>query len=481
MNAACAKRRVSDRDIEGEGYTPPFQRFHTIDALNDLIQDADDAVRLVRGMLRRGEEGEAFRERKRVASWSASEAGLISASFTEESGTAVRLRRGSGYLLVARAGDSPESLRSAVRDVARRTGTSPFLKVQRAERAVRAAATPGVSPDDDSFAALLQVALAKALADPRGIALSLTVSRIATERVVITPGSVVRCGVPSRLEASGTIRRAEAERAFSFQSTRPAGPALEALSLLLQDALRPVPAAFPPGGEIDVVLSPSAAVVFWHETVGHPLEAEAGERASVLSRVHRAAVAPPDVEVVDDPLREDLPGSYRFDDEGTEARRVPLISSGVVGDLLCDRRTAGPRSNGHARTPDFRRRPRPRMANIVVAPGSRREEDLVAACGEGLYIREIASGSVDPESGRFALFVERADVIRRGRLGGPVGRFVLTGDVLKALSQIDGPPGDTALPSSGLSLCAKGGDPLPVGGAAPALLVRSLLARPPRR
>jgi predicted Zn-dependent protease len=448
--------------------------------LNDLIQDADDAVRLVRGMLRRGEAGEAFRERKRVSSWNASEAGLVSASFTEESGTAVRLRRGNGHLLVARSGSSPEALRSAVRDAAKRTGNSPFLKPQRAEKAVRVPSA-AASSDDDSFAALLQAALAKALSDPRGIALSLTVSRIATERVVITPGSLSWCGVPSRLEVSGTIRRADAERAFSFQSTRPAGPALESLALLLQEALRPVPSTPPPGGETDVVLAPSAAIVFWHETVGHPLEAEAGERASVLSRVRSAAVAPKDVDVADDPLREDLPGAYRFDDEGTAARRVALISSGVVGDLLSDRRTAGPESNGHARTPDFRRRPRPRMANLVVAAGSRREEEMVEACGEGIYVREIASGSADPESGHFALFVERADLIRRGRLGGPVGRFVLTGDVLRALSQIDGPRGDTVLPSAGLSLCVKGGDPVPVGGAAPALLVRALLARPPRR
>ncbi len=447
--------------------------------MNDLLQDADDAVRLVRGMLRRGEEGEAFRERKRVASWTANEAGLVSASLTEESGTAVRLRRGTGHLLVARAGDSPDALRSAVRDAARRTGTSPFLKSHRAERAARADAA--LSPDDESFAALLQAALAKALADPRGIALSITVSRIATGRVVVTPRSAVWCGALSRLEATGTIRRVEAERSFCFQSTRPTAPALETFSALLQEALRPVPAAPPPGGETDVVLSPAAAVVFWHETVGHPLEAEAGERLSVLSRVRSAAVAPPDVDVMDDPLREDLPGSYLFDDEGTEARRVPLISSGVVGDLLSDRRTAGPRSNGHARTPDFRRPPRARMANVVVAPGNRPEEELVAICGEGLYVREIAFGSADPESGRFALFVERADVIRRGRLGGPVGRFVLTGDVIRALSQIDGSPGDTVTSSAGLSLCVKGGDPLPVGGAAPALLVRSLLARPARR
>ena len=430
-------------------------------------------------MLRRGEEGEAFRERKRIASWSASEAGLISASVTEESGTAVRLRRAAGHLLVARGGDSPESLRSAVRDAARRTGTSPFLKPHRPERGGRAA--PGTAPEDEAFAALLQAALARALQDPRGIGLSLRVSRIATDRVVFTVGSAASCGVPARLEASGTIRRAHSETAFSFLSTRPPGVALEAFALLLQAALRPVPAAAPPGGETDVVLSPAAAVVFWHETVGHPLEAEAGNRPSVLSRVRSAAVAPPEIDVADDPLRTGLPGTYAFDDEGTEARRVPLISSGTVGDLLSDRRTAGARSNGHARTPDFRRPPRPRMANLVAAAGSRREEELLADCGEGIYVREISFGSADPESGRFALFVERADLIHRGRLGGPVGRFVLTGEVLKALAQIDGPPGDAVIPSVGLSLCLKGGDAVPVGGAAPALLVRSLFARPAPR
>ena len=445
----------------------------------DLLQDAEDATRLVRGMLRRGEEGEAFRERKRVSSWTASEAGLVSASVTEESGTAVRFRRGKSNLLVARGGDSPESLRSAVRDAARRTGTSPFLKVLHAERPGRGA--PGSGPDDDAFAALLQAALARALHDPRGISLSLTVSRVTTARVVVTPASAVWCDLPFRIEAAGTIRRADSERAFSFLSTRPAPASLDALGRQLQEAIRPVSPAASPSGETDVVLSPEAAVVFWHETVGHPLEAEGGERSSVLSRVRGAVVAPPEIDVADDPLLRELPGSYAFDDEGSAARRVPLITAGTVADLLTDRRTAGARSNGHGRTPDFRRRPRPRMANLVVGHGERTEEELVAACGEGLYVREIAFGSADPESGRFALFVESAEAIRRGRVSGPVGRFVLAGEVLRALSQIDGSPASSVVPSSGLSLCMKGGDLLPVGGAASALLVRSLHVRPAPR
>ncbi len=51
------------------------------------------------------------------------------------------------------------------------------------------------------------------------------------------------------------------------------------------------------------------------------------------------------------------------------------------------------------------------------------------------------------------------------------------GDVLTALSGIDPELGDAAAAGSGLSLCTKGGDAIPVGGAAPAMLVRGLAAR----
>ena len=42
-----------------------------------LTRDADDAVRLGSGLLRRGESGEAFRERVRTETWTASESGLL--------------------------------------------------------------------------------------------------------------------------------------------------------------------------------------------------------------------------------------------------------------------------------------------------------------------------------------------------------------------------------------------------------------------
>jgi predicted Zn-dependent protease len=447
----------------------------------DLMRDAADAVKLVSGLLRRGESGEALRERTRSETWTASESGLLAPALAEESGTAVRIRREGSLLLVARSGAGPEALRDAVREAGRRAGNTPFFKAHRG-------APPPPGPDDpqrpdeeEGRTAALAAAFARALPDPRGLALAVEVSRVVTERTVVTPRALLSCGVRARLVASGTIRRAGSERPFSFQSARPFGEAADAFAAALREATRPTSGLPPATGPVDVVFSPSAASVFWHEVVGHALEADAGERGSVLSRVKGAAVAPPGLDVVDDPGRSDLPGAYGVDDEGSLARAVPLLSGGVVTGLLSDKRSGSVDSNGHGRTSSYRRPPRVRMANLVACAGEASLDELLDRCGDGIYVREVAGGSADPESGRFVLLVSAADGVRRGRRGSPLAPFALTGEILSALSSIEETWGSEVLPATGLSVCVKGGDAVPVGGAAAALLVRGLTARAARR
>ena len=444
------------------------------DVVEVFRQDAEDAVRIVSGLLRRGESGEAFRERRRRVSWTATEAGLLAPAFADERGTAVRLRRGRESLLVAREGDGPEALREAVREASRRAGGSPFLKSRGVAQA-RAEAEAS-APDEEERAAQLGAALHRALPDPRGLSLSLMVARVAVSRAVVTAREIVACGTVRCLEATGVLRRASAARPFAFQTSAPWAPALDALARALSEAARPVPAHRAARGRVDVVFSPGAASVFWHEAVGHPLEAEGGERGSVLTRVARAAVAPAGVFVTADPTRGDLPGSYLADDEGTPARSVALLTDGCVDGLVTDRRTAGQASNGHARCGDFRRPPRPRLSNVVVSPGRASRDELLEACGNGLYVREISAAHADPESGRFTLFVESADLVRRGALGAPLGPFALTSDVLWALRQLHTEVGDVSHPANGLGLCVKGGEGVAVGGASPAILIRGLTA-----
>jgi TldD protein len=437
--------------------------------------DAEDAVRLVGGMLRRGESGEAMRERRRVTSWSASEAGLLGPSTYEERGTAVRIRHGGTSLLVARAGDGPDAMREAIREAARRGGNAPFLKSS--PRPPRVRSSELEVDESEDLAGPLAGVLARALPDPRGVSLSLLVSRVSVSRAVVTPRAYLPCGGVTRLEATGRVARGGALRHVSFQSSLPIEDAFLALEHALKDALRPVPRVPPPAGDVDVLLSPSAAAVFFHETVGHPLEAEGSERASVLARVPGAVVGPPELEIVDDPTRSELPGAYLVDDEGVAGRPTPLVRDGRVEGLLTDRRTAGAESNGHGRAADWRRPPRPRMSNLVVPAGSASFQELLALCGEGVYVREISGGSADPESGRFVLLVEGADAIKKGRLAAPTARFALVGDVLSALRGIERARGAEQTAAAGLAVCVKSGDPLPVGGAAPAILVRGLEAR----
>jgi TldD protein len=290
---------------------------------------------------------------------------------------------------------------------------------------------------------------------------------------VISPKELLACGSSVRLEGVATVVRESGTRTLSFLSALPYEKALEKLGAALAEAARPVATVPPPDGEVDVVLSPSAAAVFWHEAVGHPLEADGGELVSVLARVPEAVVAPPGVDVIDDPGRRDLPGAYLVDDEGTPARRVPLIVDGCVRGLLTDRRSSGANANGHGRTPDYRRPVRARMSNLVVLAGRASMEDLLANLGTGLLVHEVSAGSADPESGRFVLLVERAQQVRRGKPGAFVAPFALAGEILGALSRLDPELGDLAEPAQGLAVCAKGGDPVPVGGSSPAILLRS--------
>lgn len=445
--------------------------------MDDLLEDAEDAVRLVRGTLRRGETGEVLRERRRTLSWTATEAGLGSVHAATEGGTAIRIRRSRELLLVARSGAGPEALREVLRGAARRTGGSPFLKAPRPSRAEESSAR-GEEARDEETAALLSAALSHAFHDPRGLSVSLVVRRVSTARAVISSRAAVPCGMSERLEATGTLSRPGGRRPFSFQSSRRGADAFEALSAALAEAARPRTVLPPPSGPLDVVLSPAASAVFWHEAVGHMLEADGvSGGGSVLARVVGAAVAPPGIDVWDEPSRDDLPGAYAYDDEGTLAEAVPLVEDGVVRGLLTDRRSAGAESNGHGRAADWREAPRTRMSNLVVRPGAATADDLLERCGEGLVVHAVSAGAADPESGRFYLVVEEAQLVRRSRAGPNVSRFVLSGDVLAALSGLDPERGDTAAPGTGLSICVKGSSALAVGGAAPSVLVRGLVAR----
>ena len=98
--------------------------------------------------------------------------------------------------------------------------------------------------------------------------------------------------------------------------------------------------------------------------------------------------------------------------------------------------------------------------------------------GTGIRIEEFDGGSVDPASGRFRLRFPAAQAVQRGRLGQSLGPGHLEGEVVEALAAVDPLLGGRAKPCRQLAWCAREGKVLPVGGEAPAMIVRRMQVSP---
>ena len=121
------------------------------------------------------------------------------------------------------------------------------------------------------------------------------------------------------------------------------------------------------------IMSGEASGVFFHEIFGHRLE---GHRMKSGGQTFRKMVGehvlPTDFQVYCDPTlthygTQPLNGGYRYDDEGTRARRVNNVVNGVLKEFLMSRVPLDnfPESNGHGRTSESGD-PVSRQSNLVV-------------------------------------------------------------------------------------------------------------------
>jgi TldD protein len=115
-------------------------------------------------------------------------------------------------------------------------------------------------------------------------------------------------------------------------------------------------------------------------------------------------------------------GSFRWDDEGVEARPEPLVRDGVLCGFLSSRESAGQvgaeRSSACMRASSFARQPLVRMTNVHLEPGDAGSlEDLVADTDRGLLLETNRSWSIDGERLHFQFATEVAWEIRGGTRG----------------------------------------------------------------
>ena len=227
-----------------------------------------------------------------------------------------------------------------------------------------------------------------------------------------------------------------------------------------------------PAGRMPVVLSSAAGGTMIHEAVGHGLEADLAQSGlSVYSNKIGQRIASPLITVVDDATLAGKRGSFRFDDEGTEAERTVLVDKGVLKTFMYDRLTAmkdEARSTGNGRRESYKHRPIPRMTNTMIAPGASDPEEILRTAPYGLFVQKMGGGQVNTVNGDFVFEVSEGYRIENGTIGEPVRGATLTGNGPQVLMSIDMVGSDLGF---SIGTCGKDGQGSPVSDAQPTLRI----------
>jgi TldD protein len=232
-----------------------------------------------------------------------------------------------------------------------------------------------------------------------------------------------------------------------------------------------------PAGTMTVVLGPGWPGVLLHEAVGHGLEGDFNRKGtSAYSGRLGEKVAADCVTVVDDGTIAQRRGSLTIDDEGTPTRQNILIEDGVLRGYMQDKLNAGlmktdPTGNG--RRESFAHLPMPRMTNTFMLPGAHDPDEIIASVDRGLYAVNFAGGQVDITSGRFVFSASEAYLIEGGRVTRPVKGATLIGNGPEIMTRVTQVGNDLKL-DSGIGVCGKEGQSLPVGVGQPTLRIDGL-------
>ena len=232
-----------------------------------------------------------------------------------------------------------------------------------------------------------------------------------------------------------------------------------------------------PAGPMTVVLGSGWPGVLLHEAIGHGLEGDFNRKgSSAFSGRLGEKVAADGITVVDDGSIRNRRGSLNMDDEGNTTQRTVLIENGILKGYLQDTlnaRLMNMAVTGNARRESFAHLPMPRMTNTFMLAGEKNPEEIIASVKNGLYAANFGGGQVDITNGKFVFSASEAYVIENGKLAYPVKGATLVGngpDILKRVTMI----GNDMQLDSGVGVCGKEGQSVPVGVGQPTLRIEDV-------
>ena len=229
-----------------------------------------------------------------------------------------------------------------------------------------------------------------------------------------------------------------------------------------------------PAGQMTVVLGSGWPGVLLHEAIGHGLEGDFNRKGtSAFAGRLGERVAAPGVTVVDDGTLANRRGSLNIDDEGTPTSCTTLIEDGILKGYMQDSlnaRLTGTAPTGNARRESYAHIPMPRMTNTYMLAGDKAPEEIIASVERGLYAVNFGGGQVDITSGKFVFSASEAWMIENGKLSYPVKGATLIGSGPEVLNHVSMIGNDLAM-DTGVGVCGKEGQSVPVGVGQPTLRI----------
>ncbi len=245
----------------------------------------------------------------------------------------------------------------------------------------------------------------------------------------------------------------------------------------LRQALVNLEAIAAPAGSLPIILGPGWSGVLLHEAVGHGLEGDFNRKGSSnYSGQLGQQVASPLCTIVDDGTLPERRGSLSIDDEGVPSECTTLIENGVLRGYMQDKTNArlmGMQSTGNGRRESYAHLPMPRMTNTYMLAGESEPEEMIRSIKKGLYCANLGGGQVDITSGKFVFSTSEAYLIEDGKITAPVKGATLIGNGPEAMRGVSMVGNDLAL-DSGVGMCGKAGQSVPVGVGQPSLKLEAI-------
>ena len=288
--------------------------------------------------------------------------------------------------------------------------------------------------------------------------------------------------ISTRLSISAVAEKGSGSQTGSFNPGRSMGLEMfdeidpKAVGLrAARQAVTMAGAGYCPAKVMPVAIENGFGGVIFHEACGHSLEASSvAYGRSLFADKLGKPIANAKVTAIDDGTIPGAWGSVNIDDEGHPAQRNVLIENGILKGFMIDRfnaRRMGMAPTGSGRRQSYAYTPTSRMTNTYIAPGSDRNEDIIASIDFGLYAKSMGGGSVNPVTGQFNFAVDEGYLIRGGKICEPVRGASLVGSGPEILMNIDMVGTDLDM---GQGMCGSSSGSIPTNVGQPLIRVSSI-------